>query len=305
MRAPLLLLAGLAFYSVAGLTQSVSDFDGNLYDTVAIGHQTWLKQNLKVTHYKNGDAIAHAPANATWARLRTGAYCNYDNNALYVPTYGRLYNWFAVNDRRGICPGGWHVASDAEWTVLTDLLGGNDVAGGKLKERGTAHWPSPNRGATDQVGFAALGGGYRANNEVFLGFGGIGSWWCSTESTANDAWANGIFNDAVNVDRGGYYEKKMGFSVRCIKDALSGINDRATGRDIRFYPNPARDRLFLTGQDSPVKEVRIFNINGECMLHESLAGRNPEISINSLAKGLYIIELRTKDTTVQGKLIKE
>lgn len=197
---------------------TVTDYDGNVYHTVIIGTQVWMVENLKTTHYRNGTAIPNVTDVSAWNSLTAGAYCNYNNNANNVATYGRLYNWYAVNDSRNIAPEGWHVATDEEWTGLTDLLGGESVAGGKLKEAGTLHWPSPNTGATNEVGFSALGGGYRSNTASYIGFGGIGSWWCSTESSITDAWARGIFNDAVNVDRGGYYEKMMGFSVRCVRD---------------------------------------------------------------------------------------
>jgi uncharacterized protein (TIGR02145 family) len=140
-------------------TNTVTDIDGNIYHTVTIGTQVWMVENLKTTKYRNGDPIPNVTGNA-WAALTTGAYCWYNNDAAtYKATYGALYNWYAVADSRNIAPTGWHVPTDAEWTTLTTFLGGESVAGGKLKETGTNHWTSPNTGATNETGFTALPGG--------------------------------------------------------------------------------------------------------------------------------------------------
>ena len=151
-------------------TGTVTDIDGNTYQTVKIGDQWWMAENLKVTCYRNGDAIPNITDGTTWASLSTGAYCEYNNDINNVATYGRLYNWYAVTDSRNIAPAGWHVPSDAEWKQLEMYLGmsqseadatgwrGTDE-GGKLKEVGTMHWNSPNTGATNESGFTALPGG--------------------------------------------------------------------------------------------------------------------------------------------------
>jgi len=127
MKTTIFLLTCLAFLTNRNQAQTVTDIDGNLYNTVTIGTQVWLEENLKVTYYNNGDEIPNVSSNTTWLSLSTGAYCNYENNTSYAPIYGRLYNWFAVNDSRGICPTEWHIATDEEWTVLTDLLGGVQI----------------------------------------------------------------------------------------------------------------------------------------------------------------------------------
>ena len=125
-------------------TSTVTDIDGNVYQTVTIGTQEWMAENLKVTHYRNGDPIQLVTDDSSWSNLSTGAYCDYDNDGDNVAVYGRLYNWFAVNDSRAIAPAGWHVATAADWQTLIDILGGDAVAGGKMKEAGTAHWLAPN-----------------------------------------------------------------------------------------------------------------------------------------------------------------
>ena len=136
--------------SVPVPTRSLTDIDGNGYDTVKIGSQFWMKQNLNTAHYRNGDIIPQITSTNLWATLYTGAWCWYNNDpAIYAATYGRLYNWYAVNDPRGLAPMGWHVPTDAEWTTLSTSLGGDAAAGGAMKETGTTHWTTPNTGATN------------------------------------------------------------------------------------------------------------------------------------------------------------
>jgi uncharacterized protein (TIGR02145 family) len=174
----------------------VKDIDGNVYNTVTIGTQTWMKENLKTTHYANGTAIPLITGNSNWEALTdtSKAYCWYDNDsATNANTYGALYTWSAAmngaassssspSSIQGVCPTGWHLPSDDEWTTLTDYLGGEAVAGGKLKETGTTHWQSPNEGATNESGFTALPGGYRYFiPDTFYYIGNYGYWWSSTE----------------------------------------------------------------------------------------------------------------------------
>lgn len=193
-----------------------TDFDGNVYDMVTIGTQVWMKQNLKTTHYKNGTAIPNVTDNAAWTALATGAYCDYNNTPANSTTYGRLYNWFTVNTGN-LCPTGWHVPSDAEWTTLTTYLGGEAIAGGKLKEAGLAHWTSPNTFATNSSGFTALPGGSRHLDGIYGIIGDLGYWWSSTEDSAPYAWHRSISYYYPHVNRG-IDIKTNGFSVRCLRD---------------------------------------------------------------------------------------
>lgn len=197
--------------------ETVTDFDGNIYHVVTIGTQDWLVENLKVTHYRTGDAIPNVTGNTQWGNLTTGAYCDYDNSVANGTTYGRLYNWFAVNDSRKIAPTGWHVSSDAEWTVLTTYLGGEVIAGGKLKEKGTTHWKSPNLGATNESGFTGLPGGGRTYSGPFDYIIWGGAWWTSTSENVDDAWIRYLDYNTIDVYR--YVDGKLyGRSVRCVRD---------------------------------------------------------------------------------------
>ncbi|MCK4448089.1 MAG: fibrobacter succinogenes major paralogous domain-containing protein, partial [Candidatus Marinimicrobia bacterium] len=174
-----------------------------------------MAENLKVTHYRNGDPIPNVTDNTDWSNLTTGAYCNYDNNGSNVTTYGRLYNWHAVSDARQIAPAGWHVPSDEEWQTLVDYLGGSGVAGGKMKETGTTHWNSPNTGATNESGFSALPGGYRYLDGGYYDMGYYAYFWSSTEGSSGSAWSRHLYYDHSEVGR--YFEgKRLGFSVRCV-----------------------------------------------------------------------------------------
>jgi uncharacterized protein (TIGR02145 family) len=198
-------------------SNTVTDIDGNVYQTVTIGTQVWMAENLKVTHYRNGDPVPNVTDGGTWSGLSTGAYCNYNNDTGNVATYGRLYNWYGVADSRNIAPAGWHVASDAEWQTLVDYLGGSAVAGGKLKEVGTTHWNPPNTGATNESGFSALPGGYRSSNGYFYDMGSYAYFWSSTESYSYYAWYRYLYYDYSQVSRH-YDYKRYGFSVRCVRD---------------------------------------------------------------------------------------
>ena len=195
---------------------TVTDIDGNIYNSVIIGTQTWMLENLKVTKYRNGDAIPNITDSTVWITLLTGAYCNYNNDANNSTTYGRLYNWFAVNDSRNIAPAGWHVATAAEWATLLDFLGGKD-SGGKLKEAGLTHWISPNMDADNSSGFTALPGGYRFSDGIFSRFGSNGFWWTATENDVLTAWSRRLGTDHMDCDLDSLY-KVDGLSVRCLKD---------------------------------------------------------------------------------------
>jgi len=196
--------------------QTVKDADGNGYDTVTIGTQVWLVQNLRTTHYRDGSAIANATDSASWVNNTTGAYCDYNNTASNSAAYGKLYNFYAANNGHNICPKGWHVPSLAEWTTLTTYLG-DTAAGAKLKEAGTAHWKSPNKGATNASGFTALPGGFRNNNGPFYNIGNDGVWWSTTLDNNGNVY--GLYmNSANSIVNGGSGSKNNGFSVRCIKD---------------------------------------------------------------------------------------
>ncbi len=203
---------------------TVTDIEGNSYKVVKIGNQVWMAENLKTAKYNDGTTIPCITDDYQWSNLTTGAWCYCDNNAANNTKYGKLYNWYAVskttNGNKNICPTGWHEPTDAEWTVLTDYLGGESVAGGKLKELGTRSWKSPNIEATNTSLFIGLPGGYRHFNGYYGTIGYYGYWWSSTEYITGNAWNRYLSNTNGNAYR---YDdsKKVGFSVRCIKDDVN------------------------------------------------------------------------------------
>jgi uncharacterized protein (TIGR02145 family) len=194
-----------------------TDID-NTNNYVVIGTQVWMSENLKTTKYRNGDPIPNVTDNIAWSQLTSDAYCNYDNNPANGVNYGRLYNWYAINDPRGLAPSGWHLATDAEWTILINYLGGETVAGEKLKEAGFAQLGNSYTNSSNDFGFTALPGGYRGSYDgTFYGIGYYGCWWSSMEFDAGSAWYRYICYGNNNASR--FYDyKNSGYSVRCIKD---------------------------------------------------------------------------------------
>lgn len=208
---------------------TMSDADGNVYNTIKIGPQVWMAGNLRTTSYSNGTLIPNVTDDLGWAALNTGAYCNYDNDAANVATYGRLYNWYAATDPNNIAPPGWHVPTYDEWQILGNYLGGINEAGGHLKEAGLAHWMSPNTGADNSSGFTALPSGgryYGAPNfspSLFMDMGYYASWWTSTSSSSSGALFIAVDWFTTHMYRNSFppldlYNKRTGYSIRLVKD---------------------------------------------------------------------------------------
>jgi uncharacterized protein (TIGR02145 family) len=177
-----------------------------------------MLKNLDVSTYRNGDLIPEVTDPNLWVGLKTGAWCWYNNDsATYASTYGKLYNWYAANDSRGLAPTGWHIPSDDEWTTLSTFLGGDAVAGGAMKEAGTMHWITPNTGATNSSGLTCLPGGARDDRGEFSFIENDGYWWSSTEIDVTEAWSRylGFYGGLLGRTN---TEKLLGFSVRCLKD---------------------------------------------------------------------------------------
>ncbi|EAT58109.1 fibrobacter succinogenes major paralogous domain-containing protein [Chlorobium ferrooxidans] len=207
----LLLLAGCS-----SRPEKVVDQDGNSYNAVQIGSMVWTGKNLDVAHYRNGDAIPEVKDPEAWALLKTGAWCYNSNRLEHGKIYGKLYNWYAVKDPRGLAPKGWHVATDAEWNKLGELLGGSENAGGAIKS--ATLWRAVQGSVNGKSGFEALPGGARRDNDgYFMPPGDYSRLWSSTESGAKSAWGRSLgYYDAAL--RRGMANKNIGFSVRCVKD---------------------------------------------------------------------------------------
>lgn len=204
-------------FTTTGSDSIIIDIDGNVYHTITIGTKTWMVQNLIATRYQNGDSITNVTDNTVWSNLTKGAYCNYINNTIYSSTFGRLYNWYTINDIRKIAPAGWHVATSHEWQTLINSFGGEYLAGGILKESDTVHWKSPNTGADNSSGFTAIPGGYRNDFGTFNFMGINGRWWSATEYNSTMAYYYTMYYNSPNASNGNT-SKKEGLSIRCVKD---------------------------------------------------------------------------------------
>jgi uncharacterized protein (TIGR02145 family) len=309
----------IVIFSFALIAQeTVTDYDGNVYQTVTIGSQVWMKENLKTTHYRNGDAIPNVTDTTSWNHLTMGAYCNYDTNASYVPVYGRLYNWYAITDGRNICPLGWHIPSDTEWTTLITYLGGESIAGGKMKEAGTAHWASPNTGATNSSGFTALPAGIRVIDYYTYSFMALWMascfWSLELKITHIDYLYTWIQWDSVS--------KGNGYSVRCLKDASAGVNDPTNGKQIpsrmelnQNFPNPFNPSTVISYQlpvSSKVK-LSIYNVLGQKIKtlvntfqnagEHSLVWDATGNDNNPVSSGVYFYCLQTDKMSFQKKMV--
>jgi uncharacterized protein (TIGR02145 family) len=212
--------SGTAYSNTRTITTAlppVVDIDGNYYDTVHIGNQIWFKQNLKTTRYRNGGNIPYVLGNTDWQALTTGAWIYYDHDAANNAIYGKLYNWYTTLGDT-LCPKGWGVPTNDEWSILTDYLGGESVAGGKMKSVGTAYWNDPNTGVTNESGFSVLPGGSRNSVGSFLGISYIAFFWSATEGGNGDAWGRHLYSNGGFVDRFTNGFKSVGASIRCLKD---------------------------------------------------------------------------------------
>jgi len=199
------------------------DIDGNIYPVINICDKQWTAKNLEVTHYRNGDTIPQVQDPVAWSNLTTGAWCYYQNNTANEPVYGKLYNWYAVNDPRGLAPTGWHIPANAEWQNLADTcLGGFPIAAGKMKTTGTllagtGLWGGSTNTSTNSSGFSGVPSGYCFTNGTFANLGAAAFWWSTTQSTASNAWYYEADQEAEELSSS-TYSKKLGISVRCVKD---------------------------------------------------------------------------------------
>ena len=212
----IILLIFILSFNINKSYSQVTDIEGNNYKSVIIGYQEWMAENLNVSCYRNGDTIPQVQSFEEWRNLTTGAWCYYGNDSENGLIYGKLYNWFAVNDSRGLAPEGWHIPNDAEWTVLVYYLRGDSIAGGKMKA--TYLWDRPNIGATNESGFSALPGGFRNFYGDFDYIGRDGCFWSSSEQGNLCAWYRIIINYREEIFRFIYFNKKDGISVRCVKN---------------------------------------------------------------------------------------
>ncbi|MFN8256921.1 MAG: FISUMP domain-containing protein [Bacteroidales bacterium] len=288
-------------------SQTITDYDGNTYNTITIGNQVWMAENLKSIHYSDGTAI-------------TGVW-SYNNLDSLSNIYGKLYSWESAmrgassnnsvpSGIQGVCPVGWHLPSSAEWDILINKYGGQfGGAGGKLKEAGTAHWNAPNTGATNESGFTALPGGN--HNQPDGGFGVLGAtglWW-TTYKDGGYVYMVAMGSESENaIQFGSYIAPGYNYedvSVRCLKNGGStSFPDEEYENYFDIYPNPAKNWLVVSLNKTIESDLIIYSVVGKELLHLKLNQKINHVDLNSLPSGIYIVSVKCQGNSAQKILIK-
>jgi uncharacterized protein (TIGR02145 family) len=317
---------GLVFGQACnGLTNIT--YNGHTYELVEIGGQCWFKENLQTRTYRDGTPIDYPGTNSTlWQIDTTGAYAWYDNDSTtYASTYGALYNWYAVDNSAGLCPSGWHVPSDAEWTVLESYLEANgynydgSLTGNKYAKAmadsvgwnsstatgvvGNIDYPS----YRNKSGFSGLPGGIRyfGGGGLYDVIGRFGYWWSSAQSHTYNAWNRYLDYQYIAVNSADN-DKGFGFSVRCLKDTGSiqtSLKEEKTFIDINIYPNPFATSATIELSSDP-HTLTIYDILGNIVREEKVSGKTI-IERGELTTGVYVIEVRSESQKYSGKLVVE
>jgi uncharacterized protein (TIGR02145 family) len=283
---------------------SITDIEGNIYKTTIIGNQIWMSQNLNTSYFSNGKKIENVTDNLTWGEYPKSAYCNYNNDSNISKIYGKLYNYFSVIDENKICPIGWHVPSDNEWSELVNYLGGENVAGKHIKEKGNKHWKFPFGGGDNQSEFTALPSGYRwsnigLNKGLFNSLTYGASFWTSTDSTNNISIWRYLYPESDAIARLAN-DRNYGLSVRCISDIkLDEIKEQSNESILLIFPNPSTsgriEFILLKGECS---KIQLFNLFGQLLLEQKF---NNYLELSNYPNTEYILRL----TTTNGVLIRK
>jgi uncharacterized protein (TIGR02145 family) len=329
-----LLYSALLSFGYICKAQTVTDIDGNVYNTVAIGTQVWMRENLKTTHYENGTAIPLVTGNSNWAALTitSKAYCWYNDDIANKETNGALYTWAAAMNGslssvinpsgiQGVCPTGWHLPSDAEWSVLENYLADNgynfdgSVGGGRGRIAKSlasiSGWESFSTiggvGNTDyslyrnKSGYTAFPGGFRYDYGGFVDIGKSGWWWCATEYDASYVWDRHMGYSICYVGRS-ESDKKLGLSVRCVKNDIVNSNNSLINDNHFVFPNPANDELFIANNDFSNVLVSISDLQGRLILSKSI--NSTSIDISNLSSGVYLVKISISGNVNTYKIVK-
>jgi uncharacterized protein (TIGR02145 family) len=287
----------------------LTDIDGNNYNSVIIGTQEWQKQNLNVSKYTDGTLIPQVTDPTAWANLTTGAWCYSNNDPANGAIYGKLYNWYAVaglhdNDpntpNKVIAPLGWHVPTDVEWNTLTTFLGGETVAGSKIKETGNTHWINQNTDASNISNFTALPGGYRNYNGEFYPIGANCSIWSSSEYDNSSAWHRYLYYNNGFIYRD-LSPKMVGVSIRLLNNTL--LNNQSYNlNSFNIYPNPAKDQItvdLVTNSNIVSGIYKIINAIGQEVQNGVLSSQQNIINLNNIKEqGVYFVKIYDNSNTL-------
>jgi len=277
--------------------QTITDYDGNVYQTVTIDDQVWMKENLKSLHYADGTPI--------------NGVLSYNNDDNLAEIYGRLYNWNATmnnsnqEEAQGVCPDEWHVPAIGEWANLSQYLGGDNIAGGKMKEEGTEHWLYPNTGATNESGFTGLPAGEKYDNTFWL-MGKAAVLWSSSETSSTYAEYRYLSHDDAKLGYYNYY-KSYYYSVRCVKNTTTGIK-KNTFHGIFIYPNPFDQLIFFEQKETNQKSqviISMYNQFGQLITGFTLQSKLTKKDFHDFAPGIYFVKLEFEDRIEYQKVLKK
>lgn len=280
-------------------TDSILDLEGNVYKTVAIGTQWWMAENLKVSQFANGDQIPLLTNASEWAETEEGAYCYYGNRASFVDSYGNLYNWYTVEDERGVCPAGWHVATDADWITMEMFLGMSAAEA----ERMTA-WRGTDEGSklkdesfegNNSSGFTALATGYRDPAGVFKAMGTDNDYWTSTPYD-NKGTIEGVLHGFLNSQPStvrNFHVPGYGFCIRCVRDEAVQVKNLISLPGSNVFPNPTGDQLYVKNANG--NHLTIRNLNGQTVLTESVTSADHQVDMSTLAEGTYLVSVSDQE----------
>jgi len=281
--------------------EGVYDIEGNFYTTFLVYNgQEWMAENLKSKNFSNGDSIPYLQQNLSWQNTNSAAFSYYNSDLNLSSTFGNLYNWFTTIDERNVCPADWHVPTDLEWTDFSDYLGGNGVAGGKMKVQDTLFWKAPNLGATNESFFSALPGGCRYDGGNFANIYSYANWWTGSQLDNQFSWFRSTYFDSDNLIKN-YATKNTGYSIRCIKNNVSNLLQNTDKILLRISPNPFYDMVTI---ESSVLNgtIDIYNSAGILIHTFEPSSKSEQINLDFLDKGLYYVHLKYLNVT--QKLIK-
>jgi uncharacterized protein (TIGR02145 family) len=304
--------------------QTVTDFDGNVYNTVEIGNQIWMKENLKTTHYRNGNAILKVSSATTWYNLFNSggaAMCYYNNDSVAnASVYGALYNWHAAHSGNNLCPANWHVPTDTDWTILTDYLYNNGYAyqgsGFDIAKSlaATSGWTvsaaagnvGNNQTTNDSSQFSALPGGVRSEYGTYTDLLSSAYWWTYTADDSFDAWNRSMQYNSAYVGRNAV-KKEKGASVRCVCDFLTTeIREKDITPGPNIYPNPSTGIVNIAFAESTQNSrVYVSNSFGQVVLTKNINTSTSILDLTNNAKGMYFVKVQSGNGVVVRKVIVE
>jgi uncharacterized protein (TIGR02145 family) len=301
------ILVSLICFSCTVLAQfpsqgsGVFDIEDNFYRTINLENgQEWMSENLKTKLFSNGDSIESLVLNNEWQVANTAAFSTYNESDTISETYGNLYNWFVTIDERNICPMGWHIPTDNEWTDYSDLLGGNGVAGGKMKIEDTLFWKAPNVGATNESLFSGLPAGCRYDGGNFANIEKYAYWWTSSQLDTQFGWYRSTNYLSDNLVKN-YANKQAGYSIRCVKNQVTSIEENNGSVSFSVVPNPFLENITVKSKEIG-RILLIQNLEGETIHNIIVNSFSEVIALEHLRKGIYFIV--DTSTMTRFKLLK-